>query len=59
MADQTVALIHRLSSLSLKLSTGDDLLNARSEALRLSRLITASLEPPETAAMDLAYSVRL
>lgn len=58
MADETVALIDQLSSLRHKLSSGDDPQNAKTEALRLSRLIAAGLEPPETAAIELAYSVR-
>lgn len=58
MANQTVDLIHQLSSLSSRLCPGDDQKNARTEALRLTKQITAGLEPPETAAMDLAYSVR-
>lgn len=58
MEDQTASLIRQLSSLSFKLSSGSELQNARTEALRLSRLIAAGLEPPETVSLDLAYSVR-
>jgi len=57
MADQIVALIDQLNSLSPKLSSGEYFQNARAEALRLTRKITAGLEPPETAASDLAYSM--
>lgn len=58
MANQVVGLIHQLNSLSSRPSSQNDVSNAITEALRLAKLITAGLEPPETAAMDLAYSVR-
>lgn len=58
IADQVVALIDQLGSLRPKLSSGEDFQNTRAEALRLTRKITAGLEPPETAALDLAYAVR-
>lgn len=58
MADQVDALIDQLGSLRPKLSSGEDFQNTRAEALQLTRKITAGLEPPETAALDLAYSVR-
>lgn len=57
MANQSFGLIHQLSSLSSRLCLREDQENARTEALRLTKLIAAGLEPPETAAMDLAYSV--
>lgn len=59
MAHQTIDLINQLSGLSSRLSSEGDPQDARMEALRLTRLIAAGLEPPETAAMELAYSVRL
>lgn len=58
MTDQIVALIDQLGSLTLKLSSGEDFQNTRAEALRLTRKITTGLEPPETAAVQLAYYVR-
>ncbi|KAI1139528.1 sterigmatocystin 8-O-methyltransferase [Hypoxylon sp. FL0543] len=53
--DESVALVERLNSLSPRLSQGDDV-QARNEALRLSRQLTASLEQPENTAVDLVFS---
>ncbi|KAK2615902.1 hypothetical protein N8I77_002625 [Diaporthe amygdali] len=56
MADQTVALIDQLSSLRPKLASGEAYHDSRTEALRLTKRITAGLEQPETAALELAYT---
>lgn len=58
MTDQIVALVEQLASLTPKLSSGEDFENTRAEALRLTKKITAGLEPPETTAVQLAYFVR-
>jgi hypothetical protein len=54
--NETTALIARLTNLSSKLSTGEDH-DARIEALKLSKALTARLELPENVAVDLAFSV--
>ncbi|KAI1333028.1 sterigmatocystin 8-O-methyltransferase [Xylariaceae sp. FL0255] len=48
------ALIEQLNSLTDQLSSGDA--NARRQALRLSKQLTASLEQPETVAVELGFS---
>lgn len=57
-ADQTIALIDRLTSLRPALVSGDDQ-SAKNEAIQLSRKITASLVHPASAAVELAFAVRL
>ncbi|KAI1818467.1 sterigmatocystin 8-O-methyltransferase [Poronia punctata] len=47
-------LIQELASLTSQLSDQDE--NARREALRLSKQLTASLENPETVAVELSFS---
>ncbi|KAI0839341.1 sterigmatocystin 8-O-methyltransferase [Hypoxylon sp. FL0890] len=53
--DESVTLIERLNDISSILSKGDNV-HAKDEALQLSRQLTASLEQPENAAVDLAFS---
>lgn len=54
--DQTITIIEKLNGLRSRLSSGGDT-HAQSEALRLSRQLTTSLEKPENTAVDLAFSV--
>lgn len=53
--NEAVALIERLSSLSIKLGGGIDA-KTRKEALSLSRTLTTKLEQPENVAVELAFS---
>ncbi|KAI3329076.1 sterigmatocystin 8-O-methyltransferase [Xylariaceae sp. AK1471] len=53
-ADTSVALIDQLRSLSSQLAQQDE--SARRKALQLSRQLTASLEQPESVAVELCFS---
>lgn len=54
--DQTLELLASLNNLSSRLASGTDA-NAESEALRLSKALTLSLQDPVDVAIDLAFSV--
>lgn len=54
-SSQINTLIGNLSSLSPKLSEGDD--DARRQALLLTRKLAASIEKPENSAIELCYTV--
>lgn len=57
MADtKSVALIEQLSKLAPKLADGDNV-EAKNEAIQLSRQLTGSLSHPASSAVELAFAV--
>ncbi|KAM0814060.1 putative O-methyltransferase domain-containing protein [Seiridium cardinale] len=56
MADLSISLIKQLADLSARLSSDGDDGGAKTEALQLSKKLTASLERPEDFAVDLLFS---
>lgn len=59
MANQNhnIALIEQLNNLSSRLASADTAASAATEALQLSKKLTASLAPPENVALELIYKV--
>jgi hypothetical protein len=58
MSEISVTLVREIASLSARLADDGKDENARTEALQLSRKLTASLEQPENVAVDLLFSVK-
>lgn len=54
----SVALIEQLSKLAPKLADGNNV-EAKNEAIQLSRQLTGSLSHPASSAVELAFAVRI